>query len=141
MNRLFNLSKEKLIEILEKFYVNLVKEPKYNIYSKVFFIEYLKHTLEIYKRYKNLKVNLVLFKFDANQISLIKKLLRKSDLIAKYDNTFVIMLFQTGKMGTYKVKNKLEKHLNKKGILIEVTINNSAEDIIKKIEKNIKLFN
>jgi len=67
--------------------------------------------------------------------------LRKSDLIAKYDNAFVIMLFQTGKMGTYKVKNKLEKHLNKKGIFIEVTINNSTKDIIKKIEKNIKLFN
>ena len=114
MNKLLNLPKEKLIEIIEKFYVNLIKEPKYNIYSKAFFIEYLKQTLEIYKRYKSLKINLVLFKFDVNQINLIKKLLRKSDLIAKYDNAFVILLFETGEMGTYKVKNKLEKKLNKK---------------------------
>ena len=133
MNKLLNLPKEKLIEIIEKFYVNLIKEPKYNIYSKAFFIEYLKQTLEIYKRYKSLKINLVLFKFDANQINLIKKLLRKSDLIAKYDNAFVILLFETGEMGTYKVKNKLEKKLNKKGTVININITANVKEILEEI--------
>ena len=139
MNKLMELPKEKLVEIIEKFYTNLIKEPKYNIYSKAFFTEYLKQTLEIYKRYKNVKINLILFKFDVNQIKLLKRLLRKSDLIAKYDNVFVVLLLETGEMGTYKVKNKLEKILNKKVIIIDINIKENIKDILTEIEKKRKL--
>ena len=140
MNKLMELPKEKLVEIIEKFYTNLIKEPKYNIYSKAFFIEYLKQTFEIYKRYKNVKINVLLFKFDAKYIKLIQQNLRKSDLMAKYDNAFVILLFETGEMGTYKVKNKIEKIISEKGTMIEINLNEEIKDIIKEIESKIRIY-
>jgi len=140
MNKLTELPKEKLVETIERFYLNLVKEPKYNIYSKAFFIEYLKQTFEIYKRYKNLKMNILLFKFDCKNIELIKKNLRKSDLVAKYENAFVILLFETGEMGTCKVKKKLEKALSQKGISINVSLSEDIRDIIEEIESKIKIY-
>ncbi|GAB6073377.1 hypothetical protein [Nautilia lithotrophica] len=140
MKKLIELPKEKLIEIIEKFYLNLIKEPKYNIYSKAFFVEYFKQTFEIYKRYKNLKISILLFKFDADRIKLIQKNLRKSDLVAKYDNAFVILLFETGEMGTYKVKNKLEKILSQKGIAVKISLSESVKDIIEEIESKIKIY-
>jgi len=51
VNRLMELPKEKLVQIVEKFYALLIKEPKYDIYSKTFFIECLKQAFAIYKRY------------------------------------------------------------------------------------------
>jgi len=140
VNKLMELPKEKLVEIIEKFYTNLIKEPKYNIYSKAFFIEYLKQTFEIYKRYKNVKINVLLFKFDAKYIKLIQQNLRKSDLMAKYDNAFVILLFETGEMGTYKVKNKIEKIISEKGTMIEINLNKEIKDIIKEIESKIRIY-
>ena len=140
MKKLIELPKEKLVEIIEKLYSHLIKEPKYNIYSKAFFIEYFKQTFEIYKRYKNLKISILLFKFDADCINLIQKNLRKSDLVAKYDNAFVILLFETGEMGTYKVKNKLEKILSQKGIAVKISLSESVKDIIEEIESKIKIY-
>jgi hypothetical protein len=138
--RLLDLSKEQLVNLIEKLYQNLIKEPKYNIYSKAFFIEYLKQTLEIYKRYKNMKITLLLFPFDETKIKEVKSHLRKSDLLAKYDGAFAVLLFETGEIGTLKVKNKIEKLLNKKGIMVNITIDRSVEDIIKEIENKVKIF-
>ena len=140
MNKLMELPKEKLVEIIEKFYTNLIKEPKYNIYSKAFFIEYLKQTFEIYKRYKNVKMNVLLFKFNAKYIKPIQQNLRKSDLVAKYDNAFVILLFETGEIGTFKVKNKIEKIISEKGTIIEINLNEEIKDIIKEIESKIRIY-
>jgi len=137
---LLNLPKEKLVEVVEKFYLNLIKEPKYDIYSKTFFIEYLNKTFEIYKRYKNLKINILLFKFDSDFISLINKNLRKSDLVAKYENAFVILLVETGEIGTYKVKNKLEKLLNQKGVIVNINLSENLNDIIEEIETKVKIY-
>ncbi len=140
MNKLLELPKEKLVEIIEKLYANLVKEPKYDIYSKSFFIEFLKQMLEVYKRYKNIKLVLLVFKFDETKIVEIKKHLRKSDLIAKYDNAFVILLSETGNFGAYKVKNKLEKILGVKGEIIDINIKEGVKEVLKDIENKIKLY-
>jgi hypothetical protein len=50
MDKLHELPKEKLIEIIKILYENVIKDPLYKIYSKSFFIEYLKNILEVYKR-------------------------------------------------------------------------------------------
>jgi hypothetical protein len=138
--KLLDLPKEKLVDIIEKLYQNLIKEPKYDIYSKAFFTEYLKQTLEIYKRYKNMKITLLLFPFDETKINEIKIHIRKSDLLAKYDNAFAVLLFETGEMGTLKVKNKLEKIINKKGVMINIVIDQSVEEIIGEIENKIRIY-
>lgn len=140
MNKLTELPKEKLVEIIEKLYVNLIKDPKYDIYSKAFFIEYLKQSLEIYKRYKNIKINLLLFAFKADKIDVLKKNIRKSDLLAKYDNAFVILLFETGELGMYKVRQKLENILNEKGVSVNITVTENIEEIIEEIESKIKIY-
>ncbi|AZV46445.1 hypothetical protein C3L23_03925 [Nautilia sp. PV-1] len=140
MNKLTELPKEKLVEIIEKLYVNLIKDPKYDIYSKAFFIEYLKQSLEIYKRYKNIKISLLLFAFKADKIDVLKKNIRKSDLLAKYDNAFVILLFETGELGMYKVRQKLENILNEKGVSVNITVTENIEEIIEEIESKIKIY-
>ncbi|MEO1923708.1 MAG: hypothetical protein ABGX25_04235, partial [Nautiliaceae bacterium] len=96
--------------------------------------------LEIYKRYKNIKLTVLIFKFDEKKIKEIKKHLRKSDLIAKYDNAFVILLSETGNFGAYKVKNKLEKFLGTKGEIVNINIKEGVKEILEEIEIKIKIY-
>jgi hypothetical protein len=140
MSKLTDLPKDKLVEIIEKLYVNVIKDPKYDIYSKAFFLEYLKHSLEIYKRYKNIKISLLLFGFKPDKINSVKNVIRKSDMLALYDNAFVILLFETGEMGTLKVKQKLERILNEKGVSLNVTVTENIEEITEEIESKIKIY-
>ena len=140
MNKLLKLPKEKLVEIIEKFYKILIIEPKYNIYSKAFFIEFLKKSYEIYKRYKNFRVSIIMFKFDTFFIKTLKKNLRKSDLIAKYDNAFVVLLPETSWVGVCKVRKKLEALLKVKIVTIEINLSKSFTDILKEIEEKSKIF-
>ena len=60
--------------------------------------------------------------------------------MAKYDNAFVILLFETGEMGTYKVKNKLERLLLQKGIMLKISLSQNVNDVIEEIESKIKIY-
>jgi hypothetical protein len=139
MDKLHELPKEKLIEIIKIIYENVIKDPLYKIYSKSFFIEYLKNILEVYKRYENLKIDIIVCKFNADKTEEIKKHLRKSDLIAKYDNLFVILIFQTMQSGLLKVKHKIEKLLNEESMIINIKIQDSLKSIIEKINQFQKI--
>ncbi|GAX87421.1 hypothetical protein LNAT_P0717 [Lebetimonas natsushimae] len=135
MDKLHELPKEKLIEIIKLLYSNIIKDPFYDIYSKSFFIEYLKNILELYKRYQNLKINIIVCRFDANKISEIKSNLRKSDLFAKFDDAFVILVFQTMESGLFKIKSKLENILTQNCYIIDVNIKDTIKNVINKIEE------
>lgn len=136
MNKLNNLSKEELIKIIERLFDSLVIDPTYKIYSKGFVIEYLKKNIAIYKRYKKIKLTIILFPFDSQVISKLKNLLRASDLIAKYDELFLIVLMDTGTVGTLKVYKKLSTLFGKKGKIIEVKQVDTFSDILKEINRS-----
>jgi hypothetical protein len=140
MDKLHELPKEKLIEIIEVLYNNIIKDPFYDINSKSFFIEYLKNILEVYKRYQNLKINIIVCKFDADKIDNIKQNLRKSDLVAKFDNAFAILVFQTMESGLFKIKSKLENILIQNCYIVDINIKNTTEDIIQEIESIKEVF-
>lgn len=136
MNKLSTLSKEELIKIIEKLFENMVIDPTYKIYSKSFVVEYLKKNMAIYKRYKKIKLTILLFPFDSKVISKLKSLLRESDLIAKYDDLFLIVLTDTGTVGALKVYKKLNVIFNKKGKIIEVKASDTTSDILKEINRS-----
>jgi MoaA/NifB/PqqE/SkfB family radical SAM enzyme len=135
MDKIQSLPKEELIELIKVLYEDIVTDPRYKIYTKSFFKGYLKNILEVYKRYENLKINIMVCKFNVDKIDEIKKHLRKSDLIVKYDNLLVVLLFQTIELGLLKVKKKLEVILNENCQIININIKDSVENIIKKIDK------
>jgi ribosomal protein L10 len=134
MDRLENLSKKELIEIIKILYENLIKDPVYKVFTKSFFIEFLKYILEVYKRYQNLKVDIIVCEFDENKLREVVKKLRKSDLIVKYDNLLVVLVFQTMQKDLLKIKSKLNNILNKNCCIIDINIKDSVEDILSKIE-------
>jgi len=136
MNKLSKLSNEELIKIIEKLFDNMVIDPTYKIYSKSFVIEYLKKNMAIYKRHKKIKLTILLFPFDSQVISKLKNLLRSSDLIAKYDELFLIILIDTGTVGTLKVYKKLSAIFGKKGKIIEIKQIDTFSDILKEINRS-----
>ncbi|SFP67511.1 hypothetical protein [Hydrogenimonas thermophila] len=136
MKKLNNLSKEELIKIIERLFDSLVIDPTYKIYSKSFAVEYLKKNIAIYKRYKKIKLTIILFPFDSHVIPKLKNLLRASDLIAKYDELFLIVLMDTGTVGTLKVYKKLSNLFGKKGKIIEVKQVDTFSDILKEINRS-----
>jgi len=136
MNKLSKLSNEELIKIIEKLFDNTVIDPTYKIYSKKFAVEYLKKNMAIYKRHKKIKLTILLFPFDPQVISKLKNLLRASDLIAKYDELFLIVLVETGTVGTLKVYKKLNTIFSKKGKIIEVKQIDTFSDILKEINRS-----
>jgi MoaA/NifB/PqqE/SkfB family radical SAM enzyme len=140
MDKLHELPKEKLIEIIKILYENVIKDPRYKIYTKSFFKGYLKNILEVYKRYENLKINIMVCKFNADKIDEIKKHLRKSDLIVKYDNLLVVLLFQTMQTGLLKVKKKLEILQYENCSTININIRDTVDNIIEEIEKLKKVI-
>jgi hypothetical protein len=136
MKKLSKLSNEDLIKIIEKLYENVVIDPTYKIYSKSFAIEYLRKNIAIYKRHKKIKMTILLFPFNSKVIPKLKNLLRASDLIAKYDELFLIMLVETATVGTLKVYKKLSNLFDKKGKIIEIKHIDNLNDILKEINKS-----
>lgn len=136
MNKLSKLSNEELIKIIEKLFDNMVIDPTYKIYSKNFAVEYLKKNMAIYKRHKKIKLTILLFPFNSKFVSNIKNLLRASDMVAKYDELFLIVLVETGTVGTLKVYKRLNSLFGTKGKIIEVRQIDTFSDILKEIDRS-----
>ncbi len=140
MKKLLTLSNKELIKIIENLVENIVIDPAYKIYSKSFAIEYLRKNLEVYKRYKKVKLSLLVFPFNPKAITELKDGLRSSDVIAKFDDAILIILNDTSKNGAFKVRNRLNKFFDKGGEIIEVNTSNTLADIIKKVNRIMYSF-
>lgn len=140
MKKLLTLSNKELIKIIESLIENITVDPAYKIYSKSFAIEYLRKNLEVYKRYKKVKLVLLLFPLNPKAITQLKKGLRNSDIISKFDDAILIILNDTSKNGAFKVRNRLNQYFDKSGEIIEVSINDTISTIIKKINRSMCSF-
>jgi hypothetical protein len=137
MNKLYKLSNDELIDIIQNIFENIIIDPAYKVYTKSFAIEYLKKSLAVCERYKKLKLTLVVFPFNPKGIAKIKHSLRDSDLVAKFDNLLLIILTDTSKNGALKVCDRLNKILYKKGDVIDIKPTDNIDNILNKINMSI----
>ena len=141
INTLNKLSKDELIKIIKTLSANMVIEPAYKIYTKKFAIEYLKKGISIYKRhkYKRFKIIILIYPFRVNSIELIKKRVRKGDIISRFDKCLTIILSDTNEIGALKVLDKIDNTLKLKGKIVSIEANDTLDNVLKRIEANSKL--
>jgi len=142
MEKLSTLSKQELIDKIKLLLEKVVIDPIYKIYSKSFIVEYLKKAIEVNKRYKYRKLKMIILLFPFNPIVLaeLRKSLRSSDLIAKYDKSILIILNDTTQLGAFKVRDRLNTLFSTRGELIEIKAEDTLNKVIRKIDRSIYIF-
>jgi len=144
LEELEKCSKDKLIDTIKYLFENMTIDPVYKVHSKRFVIEYLRKNISIYKRYrykyKKVKFMILLFPFDTNLLDYLKKNLRSSDIIAKYDNSIVAILIGVEKVDAFKIRKRLNDKFYTAGELIDIKPDDKLETILRKIERSISIF-
>jgi len=143
MSKMSTLSKEELIGMIEDLIEKTVIDPIYKVYSKSFVIEYLRKSILVNKRYKykKLKVVILLFPFEQRVLINLKKSLRSSDIVAKFDNSVLIILNDTTQIGAFKVRERLNRFFCTRGEMIEIKPEDELDKVLRKIVRSIYIFN